>query len=142
MATENLVYIDYPQAVALHFELMEMWGEARRGVDFRDSLESALARPKNAVVYENADIIRQAATLCFGLIKNHPWTNGNKRTASFLMYEFLFRNGFELTAVSSELYEMSLNVEADRWKVDEIENCCVSELRKSNNNRRENEQFI
>ena len=92
-------------------------------------VESALARPKHAAIYENADIIRQAATLVFGLIKNHPWTGGNKRTASFLMEEFLFCNGIELTATSKDLYEMSLAVESDAWKVDEIENCCVKEFK-------------
>ena len=64
---------------------MELWGETRFGIYFRELLDSALARPRNAAVYENADIIRQAASLCFGLIKNHPWRGGNKRTASFLM---------------------------------------------------------
>ena len=71
--------------------------------------ESALARPKHAAIYENADLIRQTASLVFGLIKNHPWTGGNKRTASFLMEDFLFRNGVELTATSKDLYEMSLD---------------------------------
>ncbi len=119
---EDIFYIDYVEAIDLHFALMKLWGEIRFGVDSRDLIESALARPKHAAIYENADIIRQAATLVFGLIKNHPWTGGNKRTASFLMEEFLFRNGFELTATSKDLYEMSLAIESDAWKVDEIEN--------------------
>ena len=118
---ENVLYIDYIEAVDLHFALMKLWSETRYGVDSRDLIESALARPKHAAIYENADFVRQAATLVFGLIKNHPWTGGNKRTASFLMEEFLFRNGFELTATSKDLYEMSLAVESDAWKVDEIE---------------------
>jgi death on curing protein len=122
LTAEGLSYIDYAEAVRLHFELMEMWGETRCGIDFRELLESALARPRHSSAYENADLVRQAATLCFGLIKNHPWTGGNKRTASFLMEEFLFRNGFELTATSKDLYEMSLAVESGAWKVDEIEN--------------------
>jgi prophage maintenance system killer protein len=83
MAIEDFSYIDYPEAVDLHFSLMKRWGEIRFGVDSRDLVESALSRPKHAVIYENADVIRQAATLCFVLIKNHPWTGGNKRTASF-----------------------------------------------------------
>ena len=47
------------------------------------------------------------------------------------MDEFLLRNGFELTATSKDLYEMSLAVESDQWKVDEIENWlrpCVKEM--------------
>ena len=122
MTAEAVSYIDYIEAVDLHFALMKTWDETRFGVDSRDLIESALARPKHAAIYENADLVRQAATLVFGLIKNHPWTGGNKRTASFLMEEFLFRNGFELTATSKDLYEMSLAVESDVWKVDEIEN--------------------
>jgi len=122
LTAEAVSYIDYIEAVDLHFALMKTWDETRFGVDSRDLIESALARPKHAAIYENADLVRQAATLVFGLIKNHPWTGGNKRTASFLMEEFLFRNGFELTATSKDLYEMSLAVESDVWKVDEIEN--------------------
>jgi death-on-curing protein len=100
---------------------MEMWGESRFGLDNRDLIESALARPRHAARYENADLVRQAATLVFGLIKNHPWTGGNKRTASFLMDEFLFRNQIELTAAPNELTQMCLRVEANEWLVDEIE---------------------
>ncbi|MBA2736943.1 MAG: type II toxin-antitoxin system death-on-curing family toxin [Pyrinomonadaceae bacterium] len=122
MTAENVFYIDYVEAVDLHFALMKIWGETRFGVDSRDLIESALARPKHAAIYENADLIRQTASLVFGLIKNHPWTGGNKRTASFLMEDFLFRNGVELTATSKDLYEMSLAVESDAWKVEEIEN--------------------
>ena len=118
---DDIAYLDYIEAVDLHFALMKTWGEMRFGVESRDLIESALARPKHAAVYEKADIVRQAATLCFGLIKNHPWTGGNKRTASFLMDQFLFRNGFELVTASSELIEMSFAVESDSWKVDEIE---------------------
>ena len=129
--TENVLYIDYIEAVDLHFALMKLWGETRFGVESRDLIESALARPKHAAIYENADIMRQAATLVFGLIKNHPWTGGNKRTASFLMEEFLFRNDIELTATSKDLYEMSLAVESDAWKVDEIENWLRNKVEKT-----------
>lgn len=130
MTVEEISYIDYAEAVDLHFALMKLWDETRCGVESRDLIESALARPKHAVVYENADIVRQAATLLFGLIKNHPWTGGNKRTASFLMEEFLFRNGFKLTATSKDLFEMSLAVESDAWKVDEIENWLRDKVKK------------
>ncbi len=114
-------YIDYVLAVDLHFALMEYWGETRFGIDDRFLLESSLVRPIQTAAYEDADIFRQAASLCFGLIKNHPWTGGNKRTATFLMDFFLEKNGFRNTATSQEIYEMSLAVESNSWKVDEIE---------------------
>ena len=95
MTVENIAYIDYIEAVDLHFALMKIWGEARYGVDSRDLIESALARPRHSAVYENADIIRQAATLCFGLVKNHPWTGGNKRTATTILRRFLELNDYQ-----------------------------------------------
>jgi death on curing protein len=68
---------------------MKLVGETRFGVDHRSLIESALARPQQAAAYENANLIRQAATLYFGLIKNHPWLGGNKRTATALLMIFL-----------------------------------------------------
>ena len=122
MAIEKTLYIDYLETVEIHFELMRYYGESRIGIFEPNLIESALARPKHAATYENADIIRQAATLCFGLIKNHPWQGGNKRTATALTDSFLWRNGWSLKVKRSEIIELSLNVESDLWKVDEIEN--------------------
>lgn len=122
MAIEEIIYIEYDEAVWLHFRLMWEWEEIRFGIDRRELLESALARPKQTAFYENADIVRQAATLCFGLIKNHPWQGGNKRTATFLMRIFLKQNGLQLKYEISEMLEMVLAVESDAWKIDEIEN--------------------
>jgi len=45
---QTVSYIDYIEAVDLHFALMKLWGETRFGVDSRDLIESALARPKHA----------------------------------------------------------------------------------------------
>ena len=121
MATEDFVYLTIQEAVKFHVLYMRAVGETRFGVFNKSLIESALARPQQAAHYENADLIRQAATLCFGLIKNHPWEGGNKRTATFLTNLFLKRNGWKITAPVSELVQMVLAVEADKWKVDEIE---------------------
>ncbi len=122
MATEKINYISYPEAIYIHIKLMRLLGENRYGVFDRALIESALARPRQAARYEGADLIRQASTLCFGMIKNHPWLGGNKRTATVLMEEFLLRNGAESDAPIKELVEMVIAVESDRWGVDEIEN--------------------
>jgi death-on-curing protein len=100
---------------------MREWGEVRYGIDHRSLIESALARPRHAAIYENADIIRQAATLCYGLIKNHPWLGGNKRTATHLTETFLDLNGYEVFYENAEMIELVLAVESDAWKVGEIE---------------------
>ncbi len=121
MAIESIRYISYVEAVVLHFELMVYFGEVRYGVMEPTLIDSALARPQHAAVYENADLIRQAATLCFGLIKNHPWVGGNKRTATAIVDEFLFRNGFDVMVKPGETYKMVLAVESDQRGVDDIE---------------------
>lgn len=121
MAIEATRYLTYVEAVVLHMTEMRRLGEIRFGVADPHLIASALARPRHVAVYEHADLIRQAATLCFGLIKNHPWVGGNKRIATTLTETFLRFNGWELVAPLQETIAMVLAVEADRWKVDEIE---------------------
>lgn len=135
MATENIIYLEFADALWLHLDLMKDWRETRYGVDHKSLIESALARPRNAAIYENADIIRQAATLCFGLIKNHPWRGGNKRTATHLTEAFLALNDYFLEYETDEMIELVLSVKSDIWKVDEIESWLRSRiinLRKQN----------
>lgn len=132
MGIENFAYLTTEEAITLHILLMREWEEVRFGVDKKDLLESALNRPKQSANFENADIFTQSATLCFGLIKNHPWLGGNKRTATFLMETFLEMNGFELICEDSEIVEMVLAVESDLWKTVEIENWLKSKTRKIN----------
>lgn len=121
MAAESFKYLSVQEAVKFHVLYMRRLGEKRFGIFDRNLIESALARPQHAAVYENADIFRQTATLIYGLIKSHPWEGGNKRTATFLASLFLRRNGWQLSASTSEIIKMVLAVESDKWKVDEIE---------------------
>ena len=107
MATEQINYVTYAEAVFLHIDQMQLTGETRYGVFEKSLIESALARPRHAAIYESADLIRQAATLYFGLIKNHPWEGGNKRTATAIVDEFLYRNGLEVVATLPEIIDRS-----------------------------------
>jgi death-on-curing protein len=100
---------------------MRYLGEDRYGIFNRSLVESTLARPQQAAALENADLVRQAATLLYGLVKNHPWVGGNKRTATVLVEYLLFRNGMELEAATEDLIELTLSVESNKWKIDEIE---------------------
>jgi death-on-curing protein len=118
LATESspaeVHYLTYSEAVMLHIMLRRRLGETHFGVFDRNLVESALARPHHAATFESADLIRQAVTLCFGLIKNHPWLGGNKRTATILVDHFLHLNGMELRTTVNEIVELALTVEADR----------------------------
>ena len=120
MATEPIRYISFVEAVVEHIELMLGLGEVRFGVFDRALLQSSLARPQQAAAYENADLPSQAATLCFGLIKNHPFVGGNKRTATHLTDRFLKLNGFEIAATISELVEVVLEIESGRQTVEDL----------------------
>lgn len=114
MATESVRYLSYAEAVLIHFTVMQYYGETRYGIFSRELIESSLARPRQAAAYEDADIIRQVAHLCYGMIKNHPWVGGNKRTATMLVREFLRLNGYRYQAPARETVEMVLAVEADQ----------------------------
>lgn len=121
METEGVIYVSYVEAVFIHVRLMRLLKEERYGVFDRKLIESALARAGHTATYEDGDLVRQAATLCLGLIKNHPLVGGNKRTATAIVDEFLHRNGLELRTAVPELVELVLAVEAGSWEVDEID---------------------
>jgi hypothetical protein len=73
LAIEEIRYLTYAEAVVHHIVLMRLLGETRFGIFDRALLESALGRPKHAATFDNADLPSQAASLCYGLIKNRPW---------------------------------------------------------------------
>ena len=89
-------------ALAAHREqLMEHGG----GDGIRDlgMFESAMARPQNLAAYEQPDAAKLAASYAFGLAKNHPFVDGNKRTAAVVSEGFLGKNGYVLTASNAEI---------------------------------------
>lgn len=69
-------------------------------------LESALACPRNAASYEGANLIQQAATLLYGLVKNHPFRDGNKRTAYIVTKAFLVANGRRLPPSPGDAFQL------------------------------------
>ena len=79
--------------LAIHDEAVEMFG-GTAGVRDDGLLESALSRPQNRYGYESeATLFDLAASLCHGTCKNHPFLDGNKRTALLSARAFLFLNG-------------------------------------------------
>ena len=88
--------------LALHDEQLAEHGG---GSGLRDGglLDSALARPLNLEAYGDPDAAYLAAAYAFGIAKNHPFVDGNKRTAAVAMELFLDLNGYELTATDEAL---------------------------------------
>ena len=75
------------------------------GIRDENLLSSALARPQNFEAYgENVEIPQLAAAYAFGIAKNHPFLDGNKRTAFVVMRTFLLINGYDIEATQEEKY--------------------------------------
>jgi death-on-curing protein len=93
----SVVWIEESVVLALHEEhLAEHGGPV--GIRDRGLLESALFRPQNLIGYGDPDLAALAAAYGFGLARNHPFIDGNKRTAFTVMELFLALNGQELIA--------------------------------------------
>jgi death on curing protein len=91
-------------------QLAEHGGAA--GVRDEGLLESALARPQNLHAYGEGDVVAMAAAYAFGIARNHPFIDGNKRTAFVACELFLAANGYELTASDEECLAMMLALAA------------------------------
>ena len=91
------VWIDPTVVLAVHEEqLVEHGGSP--GVRDIGLLESALARPLNLVAYGEPDVAELAASYGVGIARNHPFVDGNKRTAFVSVELFLRLNGYRLVA--------------------------------------------
>ena len=73
-------------------------------------LQSALGRPENLEAYGHPDAADLAAVYAFGIARNHPFIDGNKRTAWVVAETFLLKNGYELIAGDRESLPIILSV--------------------------------
>lgn len=94
------VWIDPTVVLAVHEEQLAEHGGSP-GVRDIGLLESALARPLNLAAYGKPDVAELAASYGFGIARNHPFVDGNKRTAFVSVELFLRLNGYRLSADDS-----------------------------------------
>ncbi|GIV20391.1 MAG: death-on-curing protein [Armatimonadota bacterium] len=81
------------------------------GIRDEGLLESALARPRQIFAYEpEADIAWLAAAYAWGIVRAHPFVDGNKRTALVACRVFLRLNGYDLVASADEKYAMFIGI--------------------------------
>src|SRR5208282_801834 len=90
-------WLDIDIVLDFHAEQLSLFGGAD-GIRDRGLLESALARPINKFAYGETDLAALAAAYGFGIAKNHPFVDGNKRTALASIIVFLGLNGLDLDA--------------------------------------------
>jgi death-on-curing protein len=106
------VWIDERDAVVLHDRLLALHGGAA-GLRDDSLLKSALARPRQQFAYaESADIINMATAYTAGIVRNHPFVDGNKRTGFVVGILFLELNGYRFTASEADATKAVLELAA------------------------------
>lgn len=95
------VWIEPNVVLAMHDRLLAEHG-GPSGLRDRGLLESALARPRHLWAYEQPDNATLAAAYIAGIVRNHPFVDGNKRTGFMTGYVFLARNDLQLIASEFE----------------------------------------
>ena len=106
------VWIDERDALALHSRLLALHGGAG-GLRDRGLLQSALARPRQQHAYaEGADIIDRATAYTAGIVRNHPFLDGNKRTGFVAGILFLELNGYRFVASEEDAAQAILRLAA------------------------------
>ena len=108
-------YLTFGQVLLLHQRLIEQSGGIS-GILDQNALESALAQPK--MTFEGKELrpslVEKAAALCYSIINNHPFLDGNKRVGHAAMEVFLVINGYEIEAAVDEQEEIILNLASSK----------------------------
>ena len=92
-----MIWLDRRSVEAFHAEQLAEFG-GLAGLRDEGALESALARPLNLAAYEKPSLFELAASYAFGIARNHPFVDGNKRTALVASFAFLELNGVTINA--------------------------------------------
>jgi len=124
-------YLDYETLIAMHVHLMrDVMRESYYGVLSPGLLQSALARPQSAARYEGASGLRQAAYLFQGLLMNHGFAQGNKRTAFLALGWFVEANGLgRLATAHAQNVAMCMSAENEKSSIDQIEQWLVEHVK-------------
>lgn len=109
------------QVILLHKRLIEATGGSN-GIRDDGMLDSALANPFQSFGDEELypSVQAKAAQLCFGIVKNHPMVDGNKRLGTHVMLVFLALNGYELSYTQKELSDTILDLASGKIGAEDI----------------------
>lgn len=111
-------WLGVESVLVMHEEQLAEHGGAG-GIRDLGLLESALARPRNAWSYGQSDLVALGALYAAGVMRNHPFIDGNKRTGFLAAYAFLYVNGLEIVADEAEVIVQCLSLAAS--EIDETE---------------------
>ena len=116
-----MITLTKEQVLMLHDQLIEATGSSK-GIRDEGMLESALMNPYQSFggieLYPSIQV--KAAQLCFGIVKDHPMIDGNKRLGTHVMLVFLALNGYELSYSQKELSDTILLLAAGKLQSEDI----------------------
>lgn len=113
------IWVSDAVALAAHREQLAAHGGGE-GIRDVGLFESAMTRPRNLAVYAESDAADLAAAYAFGIARNHPFVDGNKRTAAVVSETFLVLNGYRLETTDAELVVQFLSLAAAEISEDEL----------------------
>ncbi|PNW27080.1 UNVERIFIED_CONTAM: death-on-curing protein [Euhalothece sp. KZN 001] len=117
----EIIWIRKETVLAIHRRQIEQHGGVE-GIRDQGLLESALFRPKNLFAYSEfpPDFASLAAAYAWGLVKNHPFFDGNKRTSYVVTRTFLQLNSYDLQASDEEKYQIWIELAASQFSETEL----------------------
>jgi len=115
------IYVSIGDVLAIHQTLIELYGGSG-GVRDITLVESAIARPQaNFGGYDAyPTLFEKAAVLMQGLIKNHGFVDGNKRTGTAVMSIFIKLNSYKLHVTDRQLENLAVDVAQDKLSIEEL----------------------
>jgi death-on-curing protein len=123
-------WVDSLVVEAVHLDLVRAHG-GLPGLRDEHALEASLARARQRRAYDDAaDVAALAAEYGFGLARNHPFHDGNKRVAFVTMGVFLGLNGYEMEAPEADVVTVMLNLAGGELSQDEMAEWIRSHLKK------------
>jgi death-on-curing protein len=112
MKEKEPLWIEERDVVAIHDKLLALHGGAT-GLRDRGPLDSALARPRQHHAYaDSSDVVEMAALYTAGIVRNHPFVDGNKRTGFVIGVLFLELHGFDFKASEADATQAVMSLAA------------------------------
>jgi death-on-curing protein len=114
-------FLSVETIIAFHDDLIETYG-GTAGIRDQNLLESALAQAKVQFdsKFLHKGLFEKAAAYGFHICKNHPFIDGNKRTALIAMYTFLYVNGYRLNADKKSLFAVIIDLASGKIEKKEL----------------------
>lgn len=122
-----MIRLSKEQVLLMHERLIEATGGSI-GIRDEGMLDSALSNPFQSFAGEELypSVQAKAARLCYGLVKNHPMVDGNKRIGAHVMLVFLMLNGYGLSYTQQELSETILELASGSLNADDIQQWLIN----------------